>query len=156
MHPWLWALYARGIRSEHLITEYHIRLRGGWECSDADSCESPVRRITLPISWTDDHKRRLRLARRFNRPPVDPQHQVLLLRLEEAPGIRSLTLNGQSAARVSPLESSHLIPLGGLPDRNLLVLEIELPGSREEGESEARAWGAISLVIRTVEPPSLL
>jgi hypothetical protein len=130
------------------VAEHRIRLRGGWEWFPADSPGAAASRLTLPISWESDRPRRLRLTRRFNRPPLDAESRMVLL-LEQVPGITSLALNGHAVARVSPGESHYEIPLGSLPERNELVLEVEIPRSAAPAGCPTPEWGAIALVIRT-------
>ena len=130
------------------MTEHCIRLRGGWECCPVDSSVSDTYRLTLPTRWGSDRPRRLRLTRRFNRPPLDADCWIGL-RLEQVAGIQALLLNGQPLACASPDESRYEIPLSSLPDRNLLVLEIEPPQSTDSGGAVSPEWGAIALVIRT-------
>ena len=129
------------------MSEHRIRLRGGWEARAIDPMLGAVDRLTLPIRWDLDRPRRMRLTRRFQRPPLEvPSHLVLLL--EHVPGIISLELNGESPVRVSPEQTRYEVPLGRLPQRNQLVLEIETPRSNDWAGSDAPEWGSIALVIR--------
>ena len=76
---------------------------------------------------------------------------VLLLFLEQVPGIHSIRLNDQEIPDVSPETSSYQIPLDGLPARNVLVLEVESPLAQAEPDAdpETSDWGCIALVIQT-------
>ncbi len=86
------------------MDEHRIRLRGGWECQSTSSEEEPPERITLPVRWDPGNPRRLRLTRRFGRPPVDLERQGLFLELAQARGIRSLLLNGKAQSGISTCE----------------------------------------------------
>jgi hypothetical protein len=132
------------------VIEHRIRLRGGWECRTIEATPGDLERLTLPTHWPSGRRRLL--TRRFGRPRLGPGSRVLLL-MEQVPGIRSLLLNGQPAARASPEASRYEIPLGALPERNHLVLEIEPPRSTDPASLAAPGWGEIALLIRTPEPP---
>jgi hypothetical protein len=133
------------------VTEHRIRFRGGWECCPVATPESDELRLTLPIRWSRQHPSRLQLTRRFGRPPLDPDSQVLFLQLDQVPGIQSLLLNGRPIARVSPEESRYEIRLDDLPNRNVLLLEIETPRPGDQAAAQAE-WGRIALVIRPLDP----
>ena len=132
------------------MTEHCIRLRGGWECSPLDPPASQAFRLTLPTHWDSARPQRLRLTRYFNRPPLHPKTQVWL-RLEEVSGLHHLVINGQAEECVSPDESRYEILLPSLRARNLLDLEIETPRSIPSAQAPTSGWGAIALVIRTVD-----
>ena len=143
------------------MSEHRIRLRGGWEARAIDPMLGAVDRLTLPIRWDVDRPRRLRLTRRFQRPPLeDPSHlgsrqagpPELWLLLEHVPGLLALELNGESPVCVWPEQTRYEIPLGRLPQRNQLVLEIETPRSNDRAGSAAPEWGSIALVIRSAGP----
>jgi hypothetical protein len=130
------------------VHDHRIRLRGGWEYCRVDS--AGVReRITLPTRWASEQPGRGRLTRRFGCPPLDAGHQVLLLSLQQVPGIHSIRLNQQEIPRVSPDQSSYEILLDSLPLRNVLVLEVESPLAQGRTDPETADWGCIALVIRT-------
>ena len=113
-----------------------IRLRGGWEYCRVDSPGVPER-ITLPTRWASEQPGRGRLTRRFGCPPLDAGRQVLVLSLQQVPGIHSIRLNQLEIPRVSPDRSSYEIPLDSLPPRNVLVLEVE--SSLAHGRTDAEA-----------------
>jgi hypothetical protein len=133
------------------VLEHRIRLRGGWERRAIDAPEPVTQRLTLPTRWDPDRPGRWLLTRRFRRPPLDPDCQLVLL-LEQVPGIHSLLLNGQAPTRVSPAESRFEVPLGSLPDRNVLVLEIDTTAATDPAGVAVPEWGSIALVLRTPGP----
>jgi hypothetical protein len=136
------------------VDEHRIRLRGGWFCQSAFSAQEPLDRITLPIRWGPDRPRRLRLSRRFGRPPFDPEQQRLLLELDEARGIQSLLLNGTPLTMILPTKSYYLLPLTEIDDRNTLLIDVDTSqscGSLAEG---SRDWGQIAILIRPIHHPS--
>jgi hypothetical protein len=139
------------------MTEHRIRLRGGWEVRALDERPGEVKRLTLPIRWDFERPRRLRLTRRFQRPPLQALsplgsrpagHPELVLVLEDVPGIVSLELNGESTVYVSPEQTCYQVPLGRLPQRNQLELEIETPCANDRTGGDVREWGSIALVVR--------
>jgi hypothetical protein len=130
------------------VPDHRIRLRGGWEyCPVGSPADSE--RLTLPTRWGSDRPGRLRLTRRFGCPPLDSNRQVLLLLLEQVPGIHSIRLNEHPIPHVSPESSRYEIPLDGLPPRNVLVLEVEPPMAHGRTDIDASDWGCIALVIQT-------
>jgi hypothetical protein len=133
------------------LAEHFIRLRGGWECCAMDAPNQVARRLTLPTVWSEGEAPRLRLTRRFGRPPLDRGCQALSLRLERVPGILSLELNGRSVVSLSPETSSYRIELDDLPARNVLLIEFERHG-RCRGSTPESDWGEIALVISSVDP----
>jgi hypothetical protein len=133
------------------VDEHRIRLRGGWDCLEIETADSAVRRMTLPVRWPPDAPRRLRLSRRFGRPHLDATRQCLLLDLDRVEGIQTLLLNGEVLAAASPARSSYEIPLGELPERNLLVLEIEISEPSGASAGHDLDWGHIALVIRPID-----
>ena len=143
------------------MSEHRIRLRGGWEARAIDAMPWAVNRLTLPIRWDVDLPRRLRLTRRFQRPPLeDPSlpgsrqagQPDLRLLLEQVPGLIALELNGESPVCVWPEQTRYEIPLSRLPQRNQLVLEVETPRRDDRPGGEAPEWGCIALVIRDAGP----
>jgi hypothetical protein len=75
----------------------------------------------------------------------------LLLELDRARGIHSLSLNGIVLAAISPAKSYYLIPLPEIEERNILVLEIET-GEACGGATESDAdWGQIAILVRPIE-----
>jgi hypothetical protein len=92
------------------------------------------------------------LTRAFNRPRLEPRRETLFLAMDQVAGIVSLSLNGESIAKVSGESSHYEIELLGLLERNVLTLEIEIPAPTLEPFSKAEDWGIISLLVRTVEP----
>ena len=133
------------------MSEHRIRLRGGWEAHAIDGIPGVVERLTLPIRWEFDRPRRLRLTRRFQRPPLAVPSQLVLL-LEHVPGIVALELNGESPVGVSPEQTRYEVPLDRLLERNQLVLEIATPCATDRAGGDAPEWGSIALVIRTAGP----
>ena len=100
------------------MAEHRIRLRGGWECRAADSPESAAERLILPVRWSPRRPRRLRLTRRFGRPPLDDQGNILVLQAGPGPGIRSRS-SQRTADRRPLLRTGRLRdPLDGLTERN--------------------------------------
>jgi hypothetical protein len=139
------------------MTEHRIRLRGGWDVRALDGIPGELSRLTLPIRWDFERPRRLRLTRRFQRPPLPvltlrgshPAGQPeLVLVLEDVPGIVSLELNGESPVHVGRERTCYEIPLGQLPQRNRLDLEIETPCAQDRTGGDVPEWGSIALVIR--------
>ena len=131
------------------MNDHRIRLRGGWECQrDGPGREAEGDRITLPVRWGASHPGRLRLSRRFGRPPIDPTRQLLLLELDRARGMQSLSLNGKALTDVSPEKSYYLIPLAEIEERNELVLEVETGDAPDDAETD---WGHFALVIRPID-----
>jgi len=136
------------------VTEHRIRLGGGWGCCAAGLPKSAEQRVTLPIRWRPDGLGRLRLTRRFGRPPFEPEREVLILRLDQVAGIHCILLNGQPVAGVSPESSMYEIQLEHALDRNLLEIELEPPLAGVEAAEATAEWGIIALVIRPIEPPA--
>ncbi len=133
------------------MAEHRIRLRGAWECRPGSCSTEPPERINLPIRWDPRNPRRLRLSRRFGRPPADFRREHLLLELDQARGIHSLCLNGTTLPAISPAKSYYLIPLPEIEERNILVLEIET-GEAWQGVGERDSdWGHIAILVRPIE-----
>jgi hypothetical protein len=130
------------------MSEHWIRLRGGWEAVDLDDPLALCVRMNLPVFWTGEKTRRLRLRRRFGRPALDRQDESLWLRIDRATGLYRLTLNGCelpiAAGTSGPIE----IPLRTISDRNELVLEVCYQPSAMASEARAGGWGEIALLIR--------
>ncbi len=135
------------------MDEHRIRLRGGWECQSTASAEEPPERIALPVRWDPGNPRRLRLTRRFGRPPVDLERQTLLLELAQARGIHSLLLNGKAQSGVSASKSYYLIPLAEIDERNTLVLEVETAESAVGAGEGVQDWGQIAILVRSIDFP---
>jgi len=74
-----------------------------------------------------------------------------VLKLDHVPGIHCLLLNGEPVVRSSPGRSSYEIPLDGLIERNILVLDIETPHAVDDRASPVPEWGFVSLVIRPID-----
>ena len=132
------------------MNDHRIRLRGGWECQSAGPGQEGDR-ITLPIRWGTNQRGRVRLSRRFGRPPIDPTRQLLLLELDRARGIQSLLLNGKALTAISPQKSYYLIPLAEIEERNLLALEVETGEAANDGNHAEQDWGHFALVIRSID-----
>jgi hypothetical protein len=131
------------------VPEHLIRLRGGWESIDLDDSDPCPKRITLPVPRGSGQSRRLRLARRFGRPPLDARTESLWLRLDRVAGLRSLMLNGSDIPVRLSSEGSIELPLAELPDRNELVLEVTLPAAAPQEPGGPTAWGDVALLIRS-------
>jgi hypothetical protein len=94
----------------------------------------------------------MRLCRRFGCPPLDPGRQVLLLLLEQVPGLHSIKLNDREIQDVSTERSSYEIPLDALLPRNALVLEVDPRLVERPKDSESFDWGCICLLVQTRQP----
>jgi hypothetical protein len=132
------------------VNDHRIRLRGGWECQSAGPAQEGDR-ITLPVRWGASHPARLRLSRRFGRPPIDTTRQLLLLELDRARGIQSLLLNGKALTAISPQKSYYLIPLAEIEERNLLAIEVETGEAANDSTDAEQDWGHFALVIRSID-----
>ena len=123
------------------MPEHVIRLRGGWERVDPlGRAEGP--RVTLPLPRPGGP---VRLARSFQAPRVDPAREAVWLRVADAPGLRSVRLNGRDLGPADGLEAARAYRLpADLPARNRLELAAE-PASD--------GWGSIALVIRDRNDP---
>jgi hypothetical protein len=77
--------------------------------------------------------------------------QCLLLELDGARGIKSLSLNGKSLSSISPERSYYLIPLTEIEERNVLVLEVETGETAKDSTDAEATWGHVALVIRSIE-----
>jgi hypothetical protein len=76
--------------------------------------------------------------------------------MENVLGIRAVSLNGRALASATPGNSSYEIVLTDLPERNILVLDVELPDSEQENPDLCTGWGVIALVVRpVVRPPGV-
>ena len=136
---------------ERTVSEYRIRLRGGWECRATATDASRDKRLILPVRWSAERPKRLRLTRRFGRPAFDPVHEKLVLELDQVGGIDSVVLNGQAMAEVSPERTHYEIALDGALARNTLVLEVETAQAGTDEAGTAPEWGFIALVIRSID-----
>ena len=131
-----------------MTSEHFIRLRGGWERQAEGEGNIPTPRITLPTTWPPDWIASIRLRRSFGRPPIDVDRQELVLRLEDVAGLRRVWLNDRALPLPEIPGDSIVLPIGDpLPDRNVLILEID-PSSWAIGERGPGVWGSIALVIR--------
>lgn len=124
---------------------YEIRLRGGWECRPWNDPSAASVRLALPTRWGDFPRERLRLSRRFQRPPQGPEEPAALV-VRNSPGIRSITLNGAILGTLPPGTDSFEVPLGRLERGNELVLDVTPPADPAE-------WGFISLVFMSPSFP---
>jgi hypothetical protein len=128
-----------------MAREHPIRLRGGWEWEGPGAPPGGGPRVALPMAWPPGIAGPIRLVRRFHRPPIDPAAEALVLRLEEVPGLSAVWLNGLLLARPPAGTSALSLDLEpGLPDRNVLTLEIDPIAAT----GRASPWGAIALVVR--------
>jgi hypothetical protein len=133
------------------MAEHLIRLRGGWEWTDLDAPLSPPGRIILPATRPWGRARRIRLCRRFGRPPIDARTETLFLRLDKVSGLESITINDALIAAprtAGPFE----LPLADSPERNVLILELSLPAAESPGQEADSVWGEIALVVRSATP----
>jgi hypothetical protein len=89
------------------------------------------------------------MTRRFGRPPLDHDRQVLLLDMNQVEGLLSLVLNGRTIGRIAPATCSYEIELSDLAERNVLVVEIELPEAGLIPAEHQKEWGVIALVVRS-------
>jgi hypothetical protein len=121
------------------VETHVIRLRGGWECASVESLGTGSIPLTLPARAESLPPGRLRLTRRFNRPPRVASAPVVL-RLSRSRGIHSLAFNGRPIGPTSPDRSEFDLDLGDLAQRNELAIEAEPP--REDTE-----WGLVSLIF---------
>lgn len=143
-----------GVLGRLSVNEHRIRLRAGWE-SLPEGCSDPAQeRIDLPIRWGPGRPRRLRLTRRFGRPPLDARKEGLFLELDRVPGMQSLVLNGKSLAAVTGTRAYYLIPLAEIEARNVLEIEIETGEPGGEAAGQDLDWGHIALVIRSLHHAS--
>src|SRR5262245_2522600 len=142
---------------EETLPHHLIRLRGGWELIDLEGpCQAPAR-LVLPASRSVLTSRKVRLVRRFGRPPYDPSRETLLLSLHRVEGLHSLSLNGRSlTVQATGVETAELT-LSDLNDRNELILHVELRDPSGASSTPSADWGEIALVIRrnTSAGPSL-
>jgi hypothetical protein len=129
------------------VNEHRIRLRGGWEWRPAVSSGSEQTRLTLPVRWGLRDPRRVILTRRFGRPRLEPGSRVLL-QMDQVEGVVGLSLNGDSIFPVLPEITRYEIELPVLAERNVLVLEIEVPEPAGEITGAGAEWGLIALVVR--------
>jgi hypothetical protein len=127
------------------VPDHRIRLRGGWESIDVEAFPRLPAPLTLPVRWSTTSPRRIRLTRKFGRPRLDPRSESLWLSIGRVPGLRSASLNGQPLAIEGLAEGSLEIPLD-LPERNELVLDVELPAD----PGDPSPWGEIALLIRPI------
>ncbi len=73
---------------------------------------------------------------------------MLLLKWIRSQGVVALSLNGQSIFPVLPEITHYEIELPELAERNVLVLEIEMPEPVGKIDSPGDEWGMIALVVR--------
>ncbi len=128
------------------MADHRIRLRGAWERHDPDA--KTGRRVSLPLEREHAGAGHVRLIRPFNRPPLDPERERLLLEMEGIAGLVSVRLNQQEIARPEPGTEELTLTLDQpLPMRNVLSLEVEFRDERDARLEHSR-WGTIALVIR--------
>ncbi|MHB1560668.1 MAG: hypothetical protein ACYC61_24710 [Isosphaeraceae bacterium] len=125
---------------------HEIRLRGGWECRPWVNPSAALVRLSLPTRWNDSPAGRLRLSRRFQRPPQAPDEPAALL-VRRSPGILSITLNGNPLRTPPPEIDAFEVALGALEPQNELVLEVAPPPDLAD-------WGLISLVFSSAGAPA--
>ena len=125
------------------MPEHLIQLRRAWDAHLRRGEAEEVRRVDLPTAWPADLPGPVRLARAFRRPPLDPGHESLALRLESVPGLRAVRLNDAQL----PLPAAGALEYAladSLPPRNVLRLELDPAAAAVEP-----AWGKVALVIRS-------
>lgn len=123
------------------MPEHAIRLRKAWTAMTGDGAtriDLPADGSTLPIPST--------LRRRFRRPPIDPEAEAVVLRLEAVPGLGAVRLNGQELAQGQGREAFEVELGPALAADNELTLEVV---SESILRSKETAWGAVALVIRS-------
>ncbi len=69
--------------------------------------------------------------------------------MEQVDGAVSVVLNGQSIGSMTAAASRYEIEVPDLAERNVLVVEVELPDESADPVSRREAWGVIALVVRT-------
>jgi hypothetical protein len=127
-----------------------MRLRGGWDLIDPQKPHDDPVRTTLPRLWMDSRTHRMRLVRRFGRPRLDPTHDFLLLRFERVPGLCAVTFNGLPLSLDQNRHDHWEVPLEDLPERNELVLDVNLSLHHAADPGHSLPWGEIALVIRAL------
>ncbi|AMV36947.1 hypothetical protein [Planctomyces sp. SH-PL62] len=135
------------------MSEHPIRLRAAWEGSDPEDPSSPPFRVSLPADWrafpwpSGRPPRRIRLSRRFGRPPGSgPAAPRARFVLDAAHGVRSIAFNGEPLRWREPSPGCLRAELPELAARNEIVVEIELP------PAPASAWGEAAIVFG--DPPA--
>jgi hypothetical protein len=134
------------------MPEHVIRLRAAWDFeSVAPSAESP-RRVDLPVIWSHEITAPFRLARAFQTPRIDPEHECVILRLAEVSGLTRVVLNGCRLRAFDGGTCDSELPLGQLnPGRNLLELHVDPSRWRSDRGESSGPWGTIALVIRSTD-----
>lgn len=131
------------------MIDHWIRLRGGWEWSDAEHPGTPARRVRLPLDPCARVAGVIRLSRWFHAPPLDPASEEIVLHLTDVHGLRGVWLNDRRLASPQAPGEPLVLALDGLrAARNRLVLEAQL-SAPESGGPAPESWGAIALVIRS-------
>ena len=121
------------------MDEHTIRLRGGWECIAIDRGDAGPARLNLPAAGGSLPTGRLRLVRRFQRPPRAAGARSSC-GCDRSSGILSLALNGHPIGPASPDRPKFEVNLPPLAPRNELVVEAEPPRG-------AADWGVFCLVF---------
>jgi hypothetical protein len=133
------------------MPEHRIRLRGAWDWHVPEGDSEVVRRVDLPTGWPAGLGSPFRLVRRFGSPRFDPATESARLELRDVPGLVAARLNGRDLPHPPAGSRDWSIPLAEpLPDRNVLVLEVELG----TGSAVPGPWGSVSLVISPRLAPS--
>jgi hypothetical protein len=73
--------------------------------------------------------------------------------MDQVGGILALRLNGQPITPLAAATCRFEIELSNLLDRNVLVIEIEIPEPGDKSAGTPPDWGMIALVVRTVTAP---
>ncbi len=68
--------------------------------------------------------------------------------MDHVEGIVSLVLNGQAIVSIKAACSRYEFEVTNLAERNVLVLEIDLPEAGPGSKGREEEWGVIALVVR--------
>jgi hypothetical protein len=130
------------------MADHRIRLRGGWQWHEPEP--GATRLVTLPMALAAGVPQPIHLVRPFNRPPIDPARETLLIHLQHVEGLRVVRLNDREVARPETEPRELWVAVEPpLPARNVLVLEAELPPPFRGTSSEDSPWGEVALVVRS-------
>jgi hypothetical protein len=128
------------------VTEHRIRLRAGWTCARTGSGDGDHQKIALPISAPLTAGRRLSLSRSFGTPKC-ATGETIWLELRKVLGLESALLNGRPLPEADDGQLCCEIGTDWLAQRNLLVLEVELPlHGTDDGE-----WGEVRHRMETAQ-----
>jgi hypothetical protein len=120
-----------------------IRLRGPWEYSPLESCDSRISlpaagKVTMPCDWGDtlgrDFRGRVCYLRRFGRPTLDTPGERVWLVLLEIRGGAVVSLNGERLGEIASGQPGRFEVTDRLDERNVLEVIVEQPpDAREPG-----------------------